>query len=109
MAKLYVVDAERAPRGNSLSGGDEPPYDSRMEARIAKLEATVDHLATKEQIAEVGGTLKTIVARLDDIQRQLSDKPSKLWTAWVSCTIIMAVMGFSFTLVRIFSLYATPS
>ncbi len=67
-----------------------------METRVAKLED--DRVRLFESLARIEGRFDvinarfdTVDARFDDIQCQLNDKPNKLWTAWVSTAIFMAV------------------
>lgn len=40
-------------RAAELAGGGEPPHDGGMDARIAKLEAAIPTLATKEGLADL--------------------------------------------------------
>ena len=53
---------ERHPR----SGG-EPPNGSGLEARVAKIEATIEHIATKEQVAGLDGRINVLQERINHL------------------------------------------
>ncbi|WP_216152722.1 hypothetical protein [Polynucleobacter sp. JS-Safj-400b-B2] len=48
-----------AGANNSLHGGSEPPYNDPMEARVTRIETIIPTLATKEDLAKVGGEIRT--------------------------------------------------
>lgn len=58
-----------------LSGGG-PPYDGDMEKRVAKLEAAIPILATKESMKELGGKIELLAERLSSDVRLMDERLS---------------------------------
>ena len=50
--------------GKRLAGTGEPPYDGGMETRVAKIEAIIPTLATKEDLAKLDGSTKEALAKM---------------------------------------------
>lgn len=67
------------PQGPPVDGGGGGGDNGRMEARIASLEATLPHLATKSDISDVRG----------DIQRGIGETHK-----WMIGTVIGLFLGF---------------
>lgn len=64
-----VVDFATA-RGRVTTGGS-PPYDGDMEARVAKLEATAEHL--QRDVAEIKTILRGHDGKFDGIRDRFDD------------------------------------
>jgi hypothetical protein len=76
----------RAIRGLEPPGG--PPHNGDMEQRIAKLEAIIPTLATKEDLARTEGALRA------EIHKSINEQTWKLIT-WMS-TIALALVSATY-------------
>lgn len=82
--------AKRIERLSNLQTGGGPPYDPGMEARIAKIEGAVEHMATKEAVARIDG-------RIDTLAEKVSNLPTKtyiLTTIIGLLAVIAALIAF---------------
>lgn len=74
-----------------LRSGGEPPDNTHMDARIAKLEATLPTLATKEDLArEVGGLRGEVGGLRGEIYKAVNDQTWKIitWTTGLGAALV---------------------
>ena len=74
----------------SIEKGGGGPHDPGMEPRIAKIEATLEHVALKEDIAKVNG-------RIDTLTERVSHLPTKTFivtSLLLSLAVISALIVF---------------
>lgn len=76
----------------SLSGGG-PPYDGDMEKRVAKLEAVVPTLATKEAVTELSGKIDAMSERLSGKVDVLNERTQHMPTKFGMFTILASFLA----------------
>lgn len=84
----------KGPPSDVVDSGGEPPDNGEMQARIAKLEAVLPTLATKEDLARLEGSLKGDMARLDGALRTELHKGFAEQTKWILGTAIGGIAVF---------------
>lgn len=87
---LLEARLKKLSRG-TIDGGDEPPYDGDMEARVTKLETIIPTLATKEDLADLRA----------DMHKEFNTQTWKFIT-WMTgiCTALIAATYFIATHIK---------
>jgi hypothetical protein len=84
---------------SGLASGGDGPHDPDMEARVRKLERFT------EDIRSILGRLEPAISKIRDDTNEIKGKLSQMPTVWQLLSLIIAIFGFAFVLVK----FAIPS
>ena len=91
---LRIVNSKPRP---TLGNDGNPPHDGGMEARVAKLEAAVDHIQrdlaeVRTSVAMVSNTLSAVQTDVAVIKERLSHTPTTL-QMWLAVVAVLVPVG----------------
>lgn len=94
---LRSVSADNAIDFDQVAGGGDPPHDGGMEARVAKLEATVEYIKRdidemRSSTARMAEELATARVDLAAIKVSLTHMPTTL-QMWMAVGAVTLVVG----------------